>query len=217
MNIKYVHSELLEKDNYQNKLKGFDGILVAPGFGHRGIEGKLLAVRYARENDIPFFGICLGMQSAVIEFSRNVLGIADAHSAEMNKTKNPVIDLMEAQKKISNMGGTMRLGAFACTMERGSLSAKAYGRTQISERHRHRYELNDKYRAQLEKAGMKVTGTNPETGLAEIIEIPALKWFVGVQFHPELKSTVDNPHPLFVRFVRAAMESSSPKALPARG
>jgi CTP synthase len=217
VNIKFVHSEMLEKENYANRLRGFDGILVAPGFGSRGIEGKLLAVKYARENDVPFFGICLGMQSAVIEFSRNVLGLADAHSAEMAKTKNPVIDLMEAQKKISNMGGTMRLGAFACSMERGSLSAKAYGRTSISERHRHRYELNDKYKAQLEKAGMKVTGVNPETGLAEIIEIPKLKWFVGVQFHPELKSTVDNPHPLFVRFVRAAMDSASPKAVPARG
>ncbi len=217
VNVKSVHSELLENENYESKLKGFDGILVAPGFGSRGIEGKLLAVKYARENDIPFFGICLGMQSAVIEFSRNVLGLADAHSAEMNKTKNAVIDLMEAQKKISNMGGTMRLGAFACSLERGSLSAKAYGRSNITERHRHRYELNDKYKPALEKAGMKVTGVNPETGLAEIIEIPKLKWFVGVQFHPELKSTVDNPHPLFVRFVRAAMESASPKAVPARG
>ena len=217
VNVKFVHSELLEKENYEGKLRGFDGILVAPGFGHRGIEGKLLAVKYARENDVPFFGICLGMQSAVIEFARNVMGIADAHSAEMSKTKNPVIDLMEAQKKISNMGGTMRLGAFACSLERGSFSAKAYGRTGITERHRHRYEFNDKYKAQMEKAGMKVTGVNPETGLAEIIEIPKLKWFVGVQFHPELKSTVDNPHPLFVRFVRAAMESASPKALPARG
>lgn len=205
--VTHIHSELVTESNVASKLGGFDGILVAPGFGSRGIEGKLEAVRFARENNIPFFGICLGMQCCVIEFGRNVLGLKDANTAEIDPTgKNRIIDLMEEQKKVSHKGGTMRLGAYACNLEKGSNAAKAYGKTHISERHRHRYELNNKYKDKLEAAGMKVTGVNPETGLGEIVEIPSHKWFVGVQFHPELKSTVANPHPLFVRFVKAAIE-----------
>jgi CTP synthase len=205
--VTYVHSELITEGSLEHKLNGFDGILVAPGFGSRGIEGKVLAVKYARENNIPFFGICLGMQCCVIEFARNVMGLKKAHSSEMDpKTSDAVIDLMEQQKKVSHKGGTMRLGAYSCTLAKGSFAARAYGKTQISERHRHRYELNSKYRQKLEDAGMVVTGTNPDTGLGEIVEIPTLKWFVGVQFHPELKSTVANPHPLFVRFVKAALD-----------
>lgn len=205
--VTYVHSELITDSNVENKLSGFDGILVAPGFGHRGIEGKLCAVKYARENNIPFFGICLGMQCAVIEFARDVLGMPNAHSTEMAQdTSQAVIDLMEEQKKVSHKGGTMRLGSYTCNLVKGSLSAKAYGKLNITERHRHRYELNNKFKKQLEDAGMVVTGTNPDTSLGEIIEIPTHKWFVGVQFHPELKSTVANPHPLFVRFVKAAMD-----------
>ncbi len=204
--VTMVHSELITDDNVGSKLEGYDGILVAPGFGSRGIDGKLLAVKYAREHNIPFFGICLGMQCCVIEFARNVAGLKDAHSAEINPVSpHLVIDLMEEQKKISQKGGTMRLGSYACTLEKGSHAAKAYGKTSITERHRHRYELNNNYKAQLEAAGMKITGTNPETGLGEIVEIPSHKWFVGVQFHPELKSTVANPHPLFVKFIKAAM------------
>ena len=204
--VTMVHSELITDSNVGIKLEGFDGILVAPGFGSRGIDGKLLAVKYAREHNIPFFGICLGMQCCVIEFARNVAGLKDAHSAEINPdSPHLVIDLMEEQKKISQKGGTMRLGSYACTLEKGSHAAKAYGKTSITERHRHRYELNNNYKAQLEAAGMKITGTNPETGLGEIVEIPSHKWFVGVQFHPELKSTVANPHPLFVKFIKAAM------------
>ncbi len=206
VNLTNIHSEMITPENVNSKLSGFDGILVAPGFGNRGIEGKIEAVKYARTHNVPFFGICLGMQCSVIEFSRNVLGLSDAHSSEMDSSsKHAVIDLMEEQKKVSNLGGTMRLGAYACDLVKGSFAAKAYGKTHISERHRHRYELNNKYKKRLEDAGMVVTGTNPETGLGEIVEIPKHKWFVGVQFHPELKSTVVNPHPLFVRFVKAAM------------
>lgn len=205
VNVSFIHSESLEEGNIDKKLKGFNGILVAPGFGSRGIEGKILAVKYARENNVPFFGICLGMQCCVIEFARNVLGLKDANSVEMTKTKNPVIDLMEQQKKISHMGGTMRLGAYSCDLAKGSHAAKAYGKTHISERHRHRYEFNNKYKSDYEKAGMIITGVNPDTELGEIVEIPTHKWFVGVQFHPELKSTVANPHPLFVKFIKAAM------------
>lgn len=205
--VTYIHSELITDSNVYHKLLGFDGILVAPGFGQRGIEGKLQAVKFARENNIPFFGICLGMQCSVIEFARNVLGLKDAHSSEMDSlSTNPVIDLMEDQKKVKNMGGTMRLGAYACELSKGSNAMKAYGKARISERHRHRYEFNDKYKKRMEDAGMKITGVNPDTGLAEIVEIPGHKWFVGVQFHPELKSTVANPHPLFVKFVKAAMD-----------
>jgi len=204
--VTYVHSELITEFNLAQKLHGFDGILVAPGFGSRGIEGKLLAVKYARENNIPFFGICLGMQCSVIEFGRNVLGLKQAHSSEMDQSSpDAVIDLMEEQKRISNKGGTMRLGSYTCNLLKGSNAAKAYGKTHIAERHRHRFEFNNSYKELYEKAGMVVTGVNPETGLGEIVEIPSHKWFVGVQFHPELKSTVANPHPLFVKFVKAAM------------
>jgi CTP synthase len=207
VNVQYVHSELITEGNIKHKLNNFDGILVAPGFGHRGIEGKLLAVKYARENNIPFFGICLGMQCSVIEFSRNVLGLKDAHSSEMDSfTLNPVIDLMEEQKQITQKGGTMRLGSYACDLKKNSNASKAYGKLKINERHRHRYEFNDKYKDRIEAAGMTITGVNPDTGLAEIVEIPSHRWFVGVQFHPELKSTVDNPHPLFVKFIKAANE-----------
>lgn len=206
--LTYVHSELLTEDNVANKLGSYQGILVAPGFGNRGIEGKLTAIRYARENNIPFLGICLGMQCSVIEFARDVCHLENAHSSEMdNNSKHKVIDLMEEQKKMSHYGGTMRLGAYDCELKKGSLAAKVYGKTKISERHRHRYEFNDAYKAQIEAAGMHITGTNPMTGLAEVVEIPNHKWFIGVQFHPELKSTVANPHPLFVGLVKAAMNS----------
>jgi CTP synthase len=189
-------------------LKGVDGILVAPGFGNRGIEGKIEAIRYARENKIPFLGICLGMQCAVIEFGRNVLGLTDAHSSEMNsRTPHPVIDLMEEQKGISEMGGTMRLGAYPCRIEKNSNAYKAYNKINVEERHRHRYEFNNKYRDDYIKAGMIPTGINPDHDLVEIIEIPDHPWFVGSQFHPEYKSTVANPHPLFVAFVKATIEN----------
>ena len=207
VNVTYIHSEHITEENVAKKLAGFDGVLVAPGFGPRGIEGKVEAIKYVRENNIPFFGICLGMQSSVIEFARNVAGLSDAHSSEMNPdTTNAVIDLMEEQKQVTDKGGTMRLGSYDCALEKGSLAAKAYGKTKITERHRHRYEFNDNYKAQIEAAGMKITGTNPQTGLAEIVEIPEHNWFVGVQFHPELKSTVENPHPLFVAFIGAALK-----------
>jgi len=206
--VKYIHSELLTEDNASQKLAGFKGILVAPGFGNRGIEGKLVAVKYARENKIPFFGICLGMQCSVIEFARNVVGLKNAHSSEMDSdTKHAVIDLMEEQKKISNYGGTMRLGSYQCDLTKGSHATKAYGKLHISERHRHRYEFNDIYKDQIQKAGMNITGVNPNTGLAEIVEIQNHPWFVGVQFHPELKSTVENPHPLFDGFIQAALKA----------
>lgn len=206
--VTYIHSELITDANVHNKLAGFDGILVAPGFGSRGIDGKLYAVQFARENNVPFFGICLGMQCSVIEFARNVIGLRGAHSSEMDPhTADAVIDLMEEQKQISHKGGTMRLGAYTCNLQKGSNALKAYGKGTIHERHRHRYEFNNKYKQRFEDAGMIITGTNPETGLGEIVEIPKHKWFVGVQFHPELKSTVANPHPLFVRFVKAAMEN----------
>ena len=200
-----IQSEGIEDDNVVSRLSQFDGILVAPGFGDRGIEGKIRAVKYARESNTPFFGICLGMQCSVIEYARNVLGLKDAHSAEMGEVKDHVIDMMEDQKKVSDMGGTMRLGEYKCQLEKGSLAAKAYGKLNIKERHRHRYELNDKYKKRLESKGMAITGINPETGLTEIVEIPTHPYFIGVQFHPELKSTVDTPHPLFISFVKAAM------------
>ncbi len=202
-----VQSGGITEENVKEKLKGFQGILVAPGFGERGFPGKVLAAKYARENNIPFLGICLGMQVAVIEFARNVLGMPEAHSTEMvHATPYPVIDLMEQQKGITEKGGTMRLGAYPCKLEKGSKAYAAYGRTEISERHRHRYEFNNAFLKDYEKAGMKATGYNPETGLVEIVEIPDHKWFVGVQFHPEYSSTVLHPHPLFVDFVKAAME-----------
>jgi CTP synthase len=206
VNIESVHSEYINKDNVKLKLAHLDGILVAPGFGERGIEGKIDAVQYVRENNVPFFGICLGMQMAVIEFSRNVLGIKDADSTEMNpNTTNPVIDLMQDQKTITDKGGTMRLGAWDCDLKMGSIVRNIYKAESIKERHRHRYEFNSKYKDQIEAAGMLPTGINPDTGLVEIIELPNHPWFVGVQYHPEYKSTVANPHPLFVGFVKAAL------------
>lgn len=204
VNLHWIHSEELNKDNVDSKLSGLDGILVAPGFGERGIDGKLEAVRFAREKQVPFFGICLGMQVSVIEFGRNVLGYTDAHSLEMDpETAHPVIDLMEEQKQIVNKGGTMRLGACQCHIERDSIVYQVYGEGEISERHRHRYEFNNAYKEAYLAAGMRATGINPTTGLVEIVEIPEHPWFVGVQFHPEYKSTVENPHPLFVNFVKA--------------
>ncbi|MCH2490963.1 MAG: CTP synthase [Flavobacteriales bacterium] len=209
VHVDSIHSEHIDTNSMAHELSGLDGILVAPGFGERGIEGKVDAIRYARENNIPFLGICLGMQMAVIEYSRNVLGIPDANSTEMKpNTPHPVINLMEDQKNITNKGGTMRLGAWKCKLEAGSIVGSCYDSEVISERHRHRYEYNNVYREQLEAAGMKATGINPETGLVEIVEIPSHPWFVGVQYHPEYKSTVANPHPLFISFVKAAHEHS---------
>ena len=210
--VQDVHSESITLENVGHKLQGLDGLLVAPGFGHRGIDGKILAVQYARENGLPFFGICLGMQMSVIEFSRNVLKLPMAHSTEMDpNTADPVIDLMEGQKTITSKGGTMRLGAYPCNIEEGSLAHQIYGATQITERHRHRWEFNNKYLDAVKAAGMKASGLNPETGLVEIVEIPAHPFFIGVQYHPELKSTVENPHPLFVHFVGAAKKHAAQK------
>lgn len=204
-----VHSEFITADNVAEKLGGLDGLLVAPGFGHRGVEGKIVAVKYARENGLPFFGICLGMQMAVIEFARNVLGLTAAHSTEMDPdTTEPVIDLMEEQKKVTAKGGTMRLGSYPCEVKPGSLAAKIYGKSMFNERHRHRWEFNNKYLEQFEAAGMKASGKNPGTDLVEIIELPDHPFFIGVQYHPELKSTVENPQPVFVAFVNAAKEYS---------
>ncbi len=202
-----IHSEHIDKSNIKEKFEGLHGILVAPGFGERGIEGKIDAVRYARENNLPYLGICLGMQMAVIEFSRNVLGLKNANSTEMNpETPFPVIDLMDAQKNIIDKGGTMRLGSWKCNLVKESIAGETYDHITIEERHRHRYEYNNEYRSQLEAAGLKTSGINPDTGLVEIIEIENHPWFVGVQYHPEYKSTVANPHPLFVSFVNAANE-----------
>jgi CTP synthase len=200
-----VHSEFITDENVAEKLSGLDGLLVAPGFGHRGIEGKITAVQYARENGLPFFGICLGMQMAVIEFARNVLELTDAHSTEMDeRTPFPVINMMEEQKKIKMMGGTMRLGSYPCEIKEGTLAHKTYGRTNITERHRHRYEFNNDYLEQFEQAGMIASGTNPGTGLVEIMELKDHPFFIGAQYHPELKSTVENPAPLFVCFIDAS-------------
>jgi len=208
VNIHYIHSEQISSSNYVEKLKGHDGIIVAPGFGERGIEGKILAVKYARENNIPLFGICLGMQCAVVEFARNVLGLEKAHSTEIEpKTPYPVIDLMENQKGITDKGGTMRLGGYECVLKKGTKTQEIYGCKTIIERHRHRYEFNNQYIDLFEKAGMIASGINPETNLVEIIEIPSHKWFIGVQFHPEYNSTVLKPHPLFVSFIKASMNS----------
>jgi CTP synthase len=204
--VDWIHSEKVNENTAKDLFKGINGILVAPGFGSRGFDGKLYAARYARENNIPYLGICLGMQVAVVEFARNVLGLADANSSEMSRiTHHPVIDLMEAQKGINMMGGTMRLGAYTCKLKAGTNAYKAYNQTDISERHRHRYEFNNAYTEQFEQAGMIAAGTNEDTELVEIIEIPAHPWFVGVQFHPEYKSTVENPHPMFISFVKAAL------------
>jgi CTP synthase len=207
VHINWIHSESLTPKNVPSKLQGLSGILVAPGFGERGIEGKITAIQFARENKIPFLGICLGMQMAVIEFARNVLKLKDANSTEMNhNTSHPVINLMESQKEITDKGGTMRLGAWKCELKTDSKSFKAYQTETIFERHRHRYEFNNNYLVQITDAGMIATGINPETNLVEIIEIPSHPWFVGVQYHPEYKSTVLNPHPLFVDFVKAALK-----------
>ena len=210
--VESIHSEHLNDNNAKLKLSHLDGVLVAPGFGERGIEGKINAIKYVREQQIPFLGICLGMQMAVIEYTRNVLGLTDANSTEMfPATKYPVIDLMESQKTIINKGGTMRLGAWECELVNNSIVSKVYGSKTIMERHRHRYEFNNKYKSDLEAAGMIATGANPKTGLVEIIEIPKHPWFVGVQYHPEYKSTVANPHPLFVAFVKASLKHKKTK------
>jgi CTP synthase len=202
-----VHSEYINEENVAEKLIGLDGLLVAPGFGFRGVDGKIQAVKYAREKKLPFFGICLGMQMAAIEFSRDVLGIADADSTEMNPdTQNPVIDMMEEQKKITMKGGTMRLGSYPCEIKENTLAHSIYGTSEINERHRHRWEFNNKYLPRFEEAGMIASGINLQTGLVEIMEIPSHPFFIGVQYHPELKSTVESPHPLFVHFIKAAKE-----------
>ncbi|WP_268225272.1 CTP synthase [Sinomicrobium oceani] len=212
VNIETVHSEYIDEATIKNKISHLDGILVAPGFGERGIEGKINTVKYAREHHIPFLGICLGMQMAVIEFARNVLGLKDANSTEMvADTPYPVIDLMEEQKEVTHKGGTMRLGAWECVLKEQSLAREIYGTPTIMERHRHRYEFNDKYKEQIEAAGLKATGYNPDTKLVEIVELPGHPWFVGVQYHPEYKSTVANPHPLFVAFVKAALRHKKEK------
>ena len=210
--VKNLHSEYLDEDNVRSSLSGLDGILVAPGFGNRGIEGKIVAIKYARENKVPFFGICLGMQCCVIEYARNVLGYSGANSTEMDiHTAYPVIDIMEDQKNIIQMGGTMRLGAYDCEIEVSSKAYEVYGKQYISERHRHRWEFNNSFLPQFEQAGMKAVGKNPNTGLVEIVELPEHPFYIGAQFHPELKSTVENPHPLFVGFIKAAKEFQADK------
>jgi CTP synthase len=210
--IESIHSEYLNEDNIKMKLSHLDGVLVAPGFGERGIEGKIDAVRYVREHKIPFLGICLGMQMAVIEYARNILGLNNANSTEMNpETPHPVINIMEEQKTIIDKGGTMRLGAWECQLMEDSIVSKVYNTSNIDERHRHRFEYNNVYKEQFEAAGLKTTGINPKTGLVEIVEVEDHPWFVGVQYHPEYKSTVSNPHPLFVAFVKAALKHSKSK------
>ena len=205
--IDFINSENIPKENVAEKLKDVAGILVCPGFGQRGIEGKIVAVEYARVNNLPAFGICLGMQMMVIEFARNVIGYKDANSSEMDYgTPHNVIDLMEEQKTVTNMGGTMRLGAYSCELSKGSRVADIYGTLHISERHRHRYEFNNSYKDQYEENGMKCVGTNPDSGLVEIVEIPGHRWFIGTQFHPEYSSTVLHPHPLFMDFVKTLTE-----------
>lgn len=207
-----IHSEFLDAENVEEKLRGLDGIIVAPGFGERGIEGKIEAVKYVRENAIPFFGICLGMQMAVIEHARNLANLPQANSIEMDEEcKVPVISIMEEQKSIENKGGTMRLGAWKCALKKDTLVHQIYGQDEISERHRHRYEFNDEYRAQIEASGLIATGVNPDTGLVEVVENQNHPWFIGVQYHPEYKSTVLAPHPLFVGFVKAALNHQQEK------
>jgi CTP synthase len=205
VNLKWISSEEINPETVAHTLEGLDAVLVAPGFGERGLEGKIAAIKYVRENKIPFLGICLGMQCAVVEFSRNVLGL-EASSTELNpKTKHPVIDMMEEQKKITSKGGTMRLGAYACKLKKGSKVHAIYGESLIYERHRHRYEFNNQYLEQIEEAGLKAVGVNPDSSLVEVVELKDHPWFIGVQYHPELRSTVVNPHPLFVKFVEAAL------------
>jgi CTP synthase len=212
VDLEYVDSETLDRNNIAQLLGHLDAILVAPGFGERGTEGKILAIRHAREKGIPFFGICLGMQLAVVEFARNVANIARANSAEFDPTAPTLIDLMPEQRAVRDKGATMRLGAYPCTLTPGSLAAQAYGATEISERHRHRYEVNNDYRDALLSAGLILSGTSPDKRLVEMVELSGHPWFVGCQFHPELKSRPMQPHPLFVRFVRAAMEYSAGRA-----
>lgn len=210
--LEWIHSETITDENVSSKLNGLAGILVAPGFGNRGIEGKVKAIRFARENNVPFFGICLGMQCAVIEFARNVMNLQGAHSTEMNPdTPHPVIDLLETQKKVTNKGGTMRLGSYPCKIIEGTKIYEAYKKTDVLERHRHRYEFNNEYLRDFERAGMIASGINPNGGLVEIVELKKHPWFVGVQFHPEYKSTVENPHPLFTSFVKAAIKVTAEK------
>ena len=207
VNVHSIHSEYIDNENVADKLKEMDAVLVAPGFGERGLEGKIVAIRYARENGLPFFGICLGMQMCVVEFARDVLGLSDAVSTEVNpSTAHPVINLMEDQKSTTIKGGTMRLGAYQCAIKEGSLAERIYGTRMISERHRHRYEFNNDYLEAVESAGMVASGRNPDTGLVEIVEIPSHPFFIGVQFHPELKSTPEHPQPIFVAFVKAALD-----------
>ncbi|GAB1463567.1 CTP synthase [Pedobacter sp.] len=211
--VEYIPSESVFADNVKEKLGHLDGVLVAPGFGSRGIEGKIDAIKYVRENNIPFFGICLGMQCCVIEFGRNVLGLTGANTTEIDEnTLHPVINMMEDQKNVTEKGGTMRLGAYPCDIKKGTKAFAAYGKQHISERHRHRYEFNNAYLAQYEAAGMIASGINPESNLVEIVELKNHPFFIGGQFHPELKSTVANPHPLFIKFVAAAMEQVKKKA-----
>jgi len=204
--VEPIHSEYLNEDNVESKLSHLNGVLVAPGFGERGIEGKIDAVKFVREQNIPFFGICLGMQMAVIEFARNVMNLHDANSTEMSvNTKNPVINLMEDQKTVTDKGGTMRLGAWSCDLDPNSMAYKVYNANRIMERHRHRFEFNNAYKQEIASAGLMATGVNPDTNLVEIIELSNHPFFIGVQYHPEYKSTVANPHPLFVAFVKAAL------------
>jgi CTP synthase len=214
VNVINLHSEHITEENAHEKMGHLDGLLVAPGFGQRGIEGKITAIRYARETGLPFFGICLGMQMAVIEFARHVLGMKAAHSTEMDpQTSQPVIDMMEEQKKIKAMGGTMRLGSYPCELKPGTLASRIYdNQAKIEERHRHRWEFNNNYATQFENGGMVLSGLNPDSGLVEIVELPAHPYFIGVQYHPELKSTVERPAPLFVHFVGAAKAYCEAKA-----
>lgn len=210
LNLVYIHSEKLTEENVGEKLSGMDGVVIAPGFGQRGIEGKFVALKWCREHDVPTFGICLGMQCMVIEYARNVLGLKDANSTEMDpNTEHNVIDLMDEQKSVSNKGGTMRLGAYDCRLKEGSIPALAYGKEIVSERHRHRFEFNEEYRTQFEEAGLECVGENPDTGLVEVVQVPALKWFVGTQYHPEYQSTVLEPNPLFLSFMRASINQSA--------
>ena len=207
LNLVYIHSEKLDESNVEEKLKGMDGVIVAPGFGNRGIEGKFVALKWLREHDVPTFGICLGMQCMVIEYARNVLGLEGANSTEMEPhTPYNVIDLMEEQKSISNMGGTMRLGAYDCELKEDSKAAEAYGTTHVRERHRHRFEFNEDYRERYESAGMRCVGENPDTHLVEVVEVPGKRWYLGTQYHPEYQSTVLHPNPLFVSFIKAAIK-----------
>ena len=213
LNLKYIHSEKLTEENADEQLGNLDGVILAPGFGQRGIEGKFVALKWAREHDIPTFGICLGMQCMVIEYARNVLGLTDANSTEMNPlTANPVIDLMEEQKSISEMGGTMRLGAYDCRLVPDSKTAGAYGRTDIRERHRHRFEFNSAYRQRFEQSGLRCVGENPSTHLVEVVELPEKRWFIGTQYHPEYNSTVLSPNPLFMSFMKAAIDFNKEKS-----